>query len=102
MAQSLKYKGPAVGRNAGKVWPVVVETRQLAVPGTSHAEENINDIGLEKKLILLQLEFDLKALFVIEWKSDNFLVRKTVNVVENTGQVDISLCWLEKPVELAG
>lgn len=53
---------------------VVVETRQLAVSGTSHSEENIDDIGL---------------------------VRHAVNVVKNTGQIHVSSSGLEKPVELA-
>ena len=70
---------------------MVVETRQLAVSGTSHSEENIDDIGLEKEIFQINVNGTI----------NNFLVRQTVNVVKNTGQINISSSGLEKPVELA-
>ena len=74
---------------------MVVETRQLAVSGTSHSEENIDNIGLEILINHVLNKINVPGTM------NNFLVRHAVNVVENTRQIHISSSGLEKPVELA-
>ena len=69
---------------------MVIETRQLAVSGTSHSEKNIDDIGLEIEIFHIQ-----------NGTKNNFLVRQAVNVVKNARQIYISSSCLEKPIELA-
>ena len=76
---------------------MVVETRQLAVSGTSHSEKNIDDIGLKIKIFHALYKINVHK----NGTKNNFLVRQAVNVVKNARQIHISSSCLEKPIELA-